>query len=481
MPPRSPIRPVLAYLIAVLTSAISLIVVALVKQQVGYVPLLLLASVALIERYFGVGPAVFTTILCTLGSLSFVGWTPLTDERIHNVTQLAMFAPVAFSVLYLMEARRRQGRVVREQLLELSTLLESTPEAVFIFGRDGRLVDVNSAALTLCNANRDELLGRFYGEIGMLLDVQHEDMPILPSEMAVSRALRGEVVRSEARTVVHPGEHAQYKMVLSASPMHGDEGKVIGALVVLRDVTQITELQQRIADTERHLAIGQMASGIAHDFNNVLNTITQAVAVLQTKADRSNAERASYLAMIDRAARTGAEIIKRVREYIRGGTGELGPVNICDLLRQAVDLTEPMWRKHPEIKVSTSFRPVSLVRANASDLQRVFANLIINAIQSMPHGGTLTVETDERDGTAFARVRDTGIGISPEQQKRIFLPYYTTKPEGTGLGLSTAQRILLAQGGNISFTSEPGNGTTFVVSLPAIQSLHEREQERMAA
>jgi two-component system NtrC family sensor kinase len=140
-----------------------------------------------------------------------------------------------------------------------------------------------------------------------------------------------------------------------------------------------------------------------------------------------------------------------------------------------------MWRKHPEIKVSTSFRPVSLVRANASDLQRVFANLIINAIQSMPHGGTLTVETDERDGTAFARVRDTGIGISPEQQKRIFLPYYTTKPEGTGLGLSTAQRILLAQGGNISFTSEPGNGTTFVVSLPAIQSLHEREQERMAA
>jgi two-component system sensor histidine kinase HydH len=280
------------------------------------------------------------------------------------------------------------------------------------------------------------------------------------------------------RTIVHPQERTQYNVVVSASAMYNDESQVIGALLVVRDVTEITQLQRRIADTERHLAIGQMASGIAHDFNNVLNTITQAVAVLQMHQDRSSAERRVYLDMIDRAARTGAEIIKRVREYIRGGTGELGPVNVPDLMRQALDLTEPMWRKRPEITVETELRPVSMVRANASDLQRVFANLIINAIQAMPHGGMLALESEERDGTVYARVRDTGLGIPLEQQKKIFLPYYTTKPQGTGLGLSTAQRTVLAQGGNITFQSEPGKGTTFTIALPALAAT-ERDRERI--
>jgi signal transduction histidine kinase len=225
-----------------------------------------------------------------------------------------------------------------------------------------------------------------------------------------------------------------------------------------------------------------MASGIAHDFNNVLNTITQAVAVLQMNPERSFAERASYLAMIDRAARAGAEIIKRVREYVRGGTGELGPVDVSHLVRQALDLTEPMWRKYPNIRIKADLQRVSLVRANGPDLQRVFANLIINALQAMPDGGALAVESEERDGAVYVRVRDTGVGISPEQQKRIFLPYYTTKPQGTGLGLSTAQRTVLAQGGKISFTSEAGEGTTFTISFPAmVSAAHQDEGERMAA
>jgi len=91
----------------------------------------------------------------------------------------------------------------------------------------------------------------------------------------------------------------------------------------------------------------------------------------------------------------------------------------------------------------------------------------------MPEGGVLTVEVEERDGSVLVHIRDTGIGIAPEQQKNIFLPYFTTKPQGTGLGLSTAQRTVLAQGGSIGFTTDVGKGTTFTITLPALRVREE--------
>ena len=462
-------RPWVRYLIAVVASSVALSVIGLVEADVGFMPLLLLPAVSLTERYAGPGPAILSTLLCTLGSVSLINLVPIARGPIHNVAELALFPAVALSMVYLMEARRQQKRMAYEQLLELSTLLESMPEAVFVFSRDGRAVNANRPAEELCGCERGGLLGRYFTEIASQLDVQRDERPIPPGEMAVARALAGERVLGESRTLVPPGQREQLNVVLSSSPMRSDDGRVIGAVLVLRDLTEITRLQRRIADTERHLAIGQMASGIAHDFNNVLNTITQAVALLEMEPERSAQERRRYLGMIDRAARTGAEIIKRVREYIRGGTGERCPVNVSELLRQALDLTEPMWRKCPQLRIVTNLAPVAMVEANGPDLQRVFTNLIINAIQAMPEGGVLTVEVEERDGSVLVHIRDTGIGIAPEQQKNIFLPYFTTKPQGTGLGLSTAQRTVLAQGGSIGFTTDVGKGTTFTITLPALR------------
>jgi two-component system sensor histidine kinase AtoS len=96
----------------------------------------------------------------------------------------------------------------------------------------------------------------------------------------------------------------------------------------------------------------------------------------------------------------------------------------------------------------------------------VLTNLVVNAIQAMPNGGRLTITSGQNGGRVFIAVEDTGIGISRQDQPKIFAPFYTTKPTGTGLGLSMAQRILLAEGGNITFVSEPGRGTKFTVDLP---------------
>jgi PAS domain S-box-containing protein len=388
------------------------------------------------------------------------------NEHLHNYAKLGIFPFVALAIIYLMETRRRERQVAREQLLELSTLLESMPEAVFIFDGNARVVDVNRSAEQICACTHDELQGAHMNFLARHLGVHKHEQPDGVSNLAVSRALRGQTVQNEARALSNPGDGSVLEVLVSANPMRNSEGEIIGALLVVRDITEINQLQRQVSDTERHLAIGQMASGIAHDFNNVLNTITQATALLQARPGHNEDER-FYLGMIDNSIRRGAEIIKRVREYIRGGSGDTALLDVRHLLQDALELTRPMWRGVNGLSVTTQFQPVSPVRANAADLRRVFTNLIVNAIQAMPQGGQLILHCEEHGGRVCVRVQDTGSGIPSEQQKKIFLPYFTTKPTGTGLGLSTSQKMLLAQGGKISFHSEPGNGSTFIVELPA--------------
>jgi PAS domain S-box-containing protein len=462
-------RAVIRYFTALVASGVALGIIAALNPVVGFTPLLLLGAVALVERYAGARPAILTIVFCSLFSLFFISAPFRMHERVHNVAELAIFPIVAAAVVYLMEARRQQKREIHEQSLELSTLLDSMTEGVFVFDPDGRIVEVNRAGERFMNTSRNDLIGAHYSDLAQTLRVYREDTPVPIPELGVVRALRGEVVQDETRNYASPRDGSTVHAIISASPMRVANDRVIGALLIVRDVTDVTNLQHRVADTERHLAIGQMASGLAHDFNNVLNTITQATALLELSPDQTPEERRRYLVMIDRAARTGAEIIKRVREYVRGGSGMPAAVDVSRIMREAVDLAEPMWRTGRNIVVEQRYETSSPVWANPADLRRVFANLIINAIQAMPGGGKLVVETEEHEGKIFARVRDTGNGIPVDVQKKIFLPYFTTKPTGTGLGLSTAQKILLAQGGNLSFTSDPGIGTVFTAEIPTMK------------
>ncbi len=464
-------RLLLRYTIAIAAAGAAVAIVAALDPVIGFVPLLFLAAVVVVERYAGPRPAILTIVLCTLASLHFLDANPYPDQRAHKLSEFIMLPIIAGGLVYLFETRRKQKRVVHKQGLELSTLLNSMIEGVFVFNEQGFIVEANRAGELLAGRPRDALLGTHYTEMANLLKVRRDETPLTMAQMGVARALRGEIVQNENRTYLRPQDGEQVHAMISATPLRvGRKHRVIGALLVIHDVTELADLQRRVADTERHLAIGQMASGLAHDFNNVLNTITQATALMQINSDQSAEDRKKYLSMIERAARTGAEIIKRVRDYVRGGTGNPAAVDVSRVAKEAVELAEPIWRTHRGITVESRLSPVPPVWANASDLRRIFTNLIINAIQAMPSGGRLTVETQDRDGTVYIRVSDTGDGISPEAQKKIFLPYFTTKAAGTGLGLSTAQKLLLGLGGNITFLTQPGQGTTFTVQIPAMQS-----------
>ena len=449
---------------------VSLGVVAALQHFVGYVPMLFLPAIVLVQAWLGIRPAALTTVLCSIGSLLLMaGAYGMVSEKVHVWANLLLLPGVACVLIYLMETRRRHQRMEHERGVELSILLQSMPEAVFIFDTGGRVVEFNRAAQVLCSCTREELQGMPLRELATRLLSQEHDRPAY-DKLAVTRALHGEQVRDEPRVLRKPGESSPMQTVLSANPMRDEHGHIIGAVLVIRDITEVRELQNKIADTERHLAIGQMAAGIAHDFNNVLDTISQASAVMEMRlAEGSkNGDLASYIRMIQNAVRRGAEIIHRVREYIRGGTGEQAAVNLCGIIEEALELTSPMWRELPKLKITRELHRVAPVRGNPADLRRVFANLIINSLQAMPQGGEITVRCGENNGRVEASVSDNGPGIPATLQKKIFLPYFTTKPSGTGLGLSGAQRIVQAAGGDITFSSEPGQGTTFTMTLPKL-------------
>src|SRR6185369_2948204 len=194
-------------------------------------------------------------------------------------------------------------------------------------------------------------------------------------------------------------------------------------------------------------------------------TISQAVAVLEMTPTRTAEERKVFLDMIQNAVRRGAEVISRIRDYLRSGTSAIGEVDVCALLNDSIELTRPMWQA-AGVTVHRDLKRTRLIRGNSADLRRVFTNLIINSLQAMPKGGHITFGCEDDDRAVHAWVRDTGLGIAPEVRRRIFDPYFTTKAGGTGLGLSGAQKILLELGGNITFQSEQGKGTQFDLYFP---------------
>jgi PAS domain S-box-containing protein len=458
------------YVMAAAVSVVSVGLIAGLQHVVGYVPMLFLPAIVLVQSLWGVRKAVLATILCTLGSLLLMASKPDVAAKVHIWANLLLLPGIAASLIYLMETRRRHQQIEHERGAELSILLESMSEAVFIFNTGGRVMEANRAAELLADCSAQELRGMRLRELAHRVGAHRDSDPIDYERLAVTRALRGEPVRDEPRTLRDPGDGTALLTLLSANPMRDPSGRLLGAVLVVRDMTEVTELQNKVAAAERHTAIGQMAAGIAHDFNNVLDTISQATAVMELRRG-SPEHNASYLRMIQNAVRRGAEIIGRVREYIRGGVGEQRALDVCQVIEEALELTNPLWRELPNVKVERDLQPVAPVRANAADLRRVFTNLIINSIQAMGDGGKIMVRCGEVNGKVVASVSDTGPGIPLNLQKKIFLPYFTTKPRGTGLGLSGAQRIVQATGGAISFVSEPGEGTTFTVELPKVGTM----------
>ncbi|MGD1075461.1 MAG: response regulator [Thermodesulfovibrionales bacterium] len=234
--------------------------------------------------------------------------------------------------------------------------------------------------------------------------------------------------------------------------------------------------QAQLVASERLNALGEMAAGVAHDFNNILCGVLGRAQLLLQRVDRGTNDSETLkanLKIVEHCALQGAETVRRIQSFtcIRRDVPSES-VDLNEVVRDAVQITRHKWKNEREacgasITIQMDLREVSPAQGISRELVQAVSNLIFNAVEAMPGGGTLKLSTAQEENAVRLEVADSGTGIDEDVQNRIFEPFFTTKDKGNGLGLSVVYGIVAGHGGEISFSSKAGGGTTFSVKLPA--------------
>lgn len=257
---------------------------------------------------------------------------------------------------------------------------------------------------------------------------------------------------------------------VAASPVVNERGEVYQLVELIRDVTRDREREAQLARAGKMAAIGELAGRIAHEINNPAGVIAMKARLLLDEAgEQPLPEKAvAGLRMIDRHVQRISTITRGLLSYAKPSIERKSRQDLNAIVRATLELLgDQLQAQQVQLRVELAPSPLD-VTANGSEIQQVLLNLINNAADAMPTGGTLRVSTAAENGEVRLAVTDTGVGIAPADLARIFEPFVTTKPDGrgTGLGLSISQGIVRDHGGQIEVASEPGRGSAFTVSLP---------------
>ena len=353
---------------------------------------------------------------------------------------------------------------VEQHSQRLTRLVDRLPEGVALLGTDNRLEISNTTAFRL---------------LQLLSGAGLEDSITVIAGEPVDEVLRRACGETPLRLTA-PGDRSDRIIELSATALDGD-GDSQGHIVLLRDISRDVERQRKLEQQDRLAAVGQLAAGIAHDFNNMLQAISGFAELI--KLDEQAPESVLGMAHGVRVqAQRGAQLVRQILDFSRKSASERRHLNLDALVNESMEMLQ---RTIPEsIRIVTEVEPADYgVRGDPTQLQQVITNLAVNARDAMPHGGELRIglswyrldpdatrpDPSMPDGEWIRlTVADTGTGVDPEVQARLFEPFVTTKApgEGTGLGLAQAYGIVTRHGGHLAFTTAPNRGSVFSVYLP---------------
>jgi two-component system cell cycle sensor histidine kinase/response regulator CckA len=360
--------------------------------------------------------------------------------------------------------RERLMKEIQEQARRVQQIMDTVPEGVILLNNAGQVLLANP----LGEIGLDTLAGASAGDTLTHLG----DHPL------------AELLTSPQKGLWHEVETGKLAFQITARPIE-DGPRSVGWVLVIRDVTQQRENQQRVQRQERLAAVGQLAAGIAHDFNNIMATIVLYAQMAARSPELTDTARAR-MQTINQQAQHAARLIQQILDFSRRSVLERQPFDLLPLFKEQVRLLERTLPENIEIILDYGSDDYT-ANADPTRMQQMLTNLALNARDAMPEGGTLRIGLErvriaEHDQAPLPEmgagdwlqilVSDTGTGISPDALAHIFEPFFTTKEpgKGTGLGLSQVHGIVGAHEGHIDAISRLNDGTTFTIYLPALST-----------
>ena len=353
---------------------------------------------------------------------------------------------------------RRSNYMLMNARALASEVITGLPLGLVTGDADGRIEIVNKSAEKLLRANAADLTGKPLATLSAL-----------DCESIVEELARGEnVLERETELTVSPDRSVPVR--LSASQIRNAEDAVIGHVFIFGDIEEVRRLQTQVQRNERLTALGNLAAGVAHEIRNPLSTIKGFATFIARKLPAGAPEETAAKTMIVEVNRLNA-VVSELLEFARPSTvpGDTR-TDMNEVIDRALRLADADIREN---NIAVVFHPddsLPPVRVNAERFTQALLNLFLNAVQAMPRGGIIRVDTrlHPEAESIEVMVADNGQGMAEEVRKAIFDPYFTTKASGTGLGLAIVHQIVESHGGRISVKSRPGEGAAFTIRIPVL-------------
>jgi PAS domain S-box-containing protein len=365
-----------------------------------------------------------------------------------------------------------------QKIQEQAALLNIATDAIVVRDLASRIQFWNNGATAIYGWLATEVIDRTTAEL-----FYPDTSPEADAEIAFRGVLERGSWQGELHKVTKTGKAVT---VESRWTLVRDEaGNPTSILSVDTDITEKKSLEQQFLRAQRVESLGSLASGIAHDLNNVLTPIVGAAQLLPLTLPNLDPRNQRLLNMLVESSQRGSGLVKQILTFARGMDGERTVLQVRHILAEIVSVARQTFPKSIGIQVNYADEDLWMVSVDATQIHQVLMNLFVNARDAMPDGGeilasaeNITIDSEYTKlhlrppvgSYLLMTIADTGIGMTSEMLERIFDPFFTTKATGTGLGLSTVQGIIKTHGGSIEVESEVGQGTSFKIYLPAIDS-----------
>lgn len=390
-----------------------------------------------------------------IGVLNVCSFAPnLYNEE--NVRTLSVIASQAAALYKGLEALGNLANYT-------DNILRSVAAGVVALDKDGRVLAWNQAAEGVVSIPANEAIDKHFAELLEQMNISKTDKKQIFD--AIDKVMTtGENYMAYKQEINLPGADSLY-VNLNISQLKDHTDQVLGLVIIFEDVTKQVVMEREMHRISELAATGQLAASIAHELRNPLSSIKGAAQYLQREYEDHSSIK-EFLGIIIDEVNGLNRIATEFLDFARPTKLRFQSTYVNDVLVRTLKFLQKNLDSHG-VKIDKQFK-VNIPQINADDkqLQQVFLNIILNALQAMPDGGKLEISTSALKNGAKVKITDNGVGIPEDQMEQIFKPFFTTKTKGTGLGLTIVEKIVKNHGGKIDITSKVGKGTTFEIFLP---------------